>query len=54
MTNIINLNSHPISTSSNYLNECKNKLKKDSVLQLDNFLLKESLTKIQNEANLLH
>ena len=54
MTNIINLNSHPISTSSKYLNECKNKLKKDSVLQLDNFLLKESLTKIQNEANLLH
>ena len=33
---------------------CKNKLKNNSVLKLDNFLLKKSLRNIQNEANLLH
>ena len=32
----------------------KEKLKNDSVLQLDNFLLPKSLEKIQNEANALH
>ena len=51
---IINLDSHPISKSSEYLNMCKKKLKNNSILQLDNFLLSESLKNIQQEANLLH
>ncbi len=54
MSNIVNFELHPINTSSQYLNICKNKLRNNSVLQLDNFLLSESLKKIQNEANHLH
>ena len=51
---IINFDIHPVNKSTDYLNVCKNKLKNDSVLQLDNFLLKKSLKNIQNEANFLH
>ena len=51
---IINFNLHPINTSVNYLNDCKEKLKNKSVLQLDNFLLPSSLKKIQDEAHTLH
>ena len=51
---IIDLSLHPINISTNYLNNCKNILKNNSVLQLDNFLLPQSLNKLQNEANLLH
>ena len=51
---IVNFNLHPISTSEKYLNICKKKLKDDSVLQLDNFLLSNSLKNIQNEAQHLH
>ena len=51
---IVNFHLHPVNISTDYLNTCKNKLKNNSVLQLDNFLLPKSLKKIQNEANLLH
>ena len=51
---IVNLELHPINISSNYLNVCKSKLMNNSVLQLDNFLLPNSLKKIQQEANLLN
>ena len=54
INNIINLDLHPINESTEYLNVCKKKLKRDSVLQLNKFLLSKSLTKIQNEANSLH
>ena len=48
---IINLKLHPIIESNNYLDICKNKLKNNSVLQLDSFLLPKSIKKIQEEAN---
>ena len=54
LNKIVNLDLHPINTSTDYLIACKNKLKNNSALQLDNFLLQKSLKKIQNEANLLH
>ena len=54
MNQIFNFKLHPIHTSNHYLNVCREKLKYNSVLQLDNFLLSESLKNIQNEANLLH
>ena len=47
---IVNFDLHPINISTFYLNACKNKLKNNSVLQLDNFLLPKSLKQIQNEA----
>ena len=54
MNKIVNLDLHPINTSKNYLNDCKKKLKKNSVLLLENFLLPNSLKSMQEEANLLH
>ena len=51
---IVNLDLHPINTSKYYMDSCKKKLKNNSVLQLDNFLLSKSLKKIQKEANALH
>ncbi|MBD42264.1 MAG: hypothetical protein CMI92_02290 [Pelagibacteraceae bacterium] len=51
---IVNLEIYPIDTSSDFLKDCKKKLKKDSVLQLDNFISSKSLSKIQNEGNQLH
>ena len=54
MKKIVNFYLHPVNTSADYLNACKDKLKNNSVLQLDNFLLPKSLKNIQNEANLLH
>ena len=53
MKKIVNFDLHPINASTDYLNDCRNKLINNSVLQLDNFLLSESLKKIQIEANLL-
>ena len=35
---IVNLDLHPINHSEKYLKKCKNKLIKESVLQLNNFL----------------
>ena len=54
ISQIVNFDLHPINISTDYLNACKNKLKNNSVLQLDNFLLPKSLKKMQDEANLLH
>ena len=54
LNQIVNLNLHPINQSENYLKVCKNKLRKDSVLQLNNFLSSKSLYDIQKEANNLH
>ena len=53
INHIVNFNLHPINVSSTYLHACKNKLKNNSVLQLNNFLLPKSLKQIQNEANSL-
>ncbi len=51
---IVNLDRYPIDTSYEFLEDCKTRLKKDSVLQLDNFISSKSLLKIQNEGNKLH
>ena len=54
LNQIVNLDLHPINHSEKYLKECKNKLIKESVLQLNNFLSSKSLNNIQKEANYLH
>ncbi|MBI29400.1 MAG: hypothetical protein CFH21_00496 [Alphaproteobacteria bacterium MarineAlpha5_Bin11] len=54
MKNIVDTKLHPISTSIDYINDCKKKLESNSILKLDNFLLPNILQDIQNEANLLH
>ena len=54
LNQIVNLDLHPINQSEKYLNVCKNKLRKESVLQLNNFLSSKSLNDIQKEANDLH
>ena len=51
---IVNLLKHPIVESNNYINSCHDKLKKESVLQLDNFLTDEAISLLQNEAKKLH
>ena len=52
MEKIINYKKHPIN-NNDYLFYCKKKLIDNSILQLDNFLVLNSLTKLQNEALLL-
>ena len=54
LNQIVNLDLHPINQSEKYLKVCKNKLRKESVLQLNNFLSSKSLNDIQKEANDLH
>ena len=54
LNQIVNLDLHPINHSEKYLKVCKNKLKKESVLQLNNFLSSRSLNNIQKEAKYLH
>ena len=49
---IVNLKKHPIN-SKTYLKNCQDKIKGESVLQLDDFLTKEVLEKLQYEANTL-
>ena len=51
---IVNLDLHPINTSKDYMDSCKKKLKNNSVLQLDNFLLSKSLKKKKKKANYLN
>ena len=51
---IVNLLKHPIVESNTYINNCHDKLKKESVLQLDNFLTDEAISLLQNEAKTLH
>ena len=52
--NIVNLVKHPIVKSNTYINSCHHRLKKESVLQLDNFLTNDALSLLQNEAKILH
>ena len=54
LNQIVNLDLHPIFKSIKYLNFCRDKLKKNSFLKLDNFLLQKSLKNIQKEAIELH
>ena len=49
ISSIVNLDNHPITVSEEYLEKCKNSLRNNSILQLNNFLLPESLKKIQND-----
>tara|TARA_B100000029_G_scaffold236488_1_gene233539 strand:- start:373 stop:1155 length:783 start_codon:yes stop_codon:yes gene_type:complete len=51
---IINLKLHPINSSQKYIDNCRKQLLKNSVLQLNNFLLPQSLKNIQKEAHSLH
>ena len=46
---IVNLLKHPIVESNTYINNCHDKLKKESILQLDNFLTDDATTLLQNE-----
>ena len=54
ISSIVNLDHHPITVSEEYLKKCKNSLRNNSILQLNNFLLPDSLKKIQNESQILH
>ena len=54
LNQIINFKKHPVNKSTDYFDDCKEKLQKNSVLQLDDFLLPDSLQKIQQEAMSLH
>jgi hypothetical protein len=54
LNKIVNLNLHPINRSDEYLSVCHNKLKSNSLLQLDDFLLPKALKIIQNEAKKLY
>ena len=47
---IVNLQKHPINSLDSYISDCHNKLNKEYVLQLDNFLTKDAIKKIENEA----
>ena len=50
---IVNYNIHPLN-SLEYKNNCNQKLKKNSVLILNNFLLSPAIRNIQKEAHQLH
>jgi len=51
---IVNLKKNPIIKSSDFIDECQNKIKQNSILKLDNFLNPEALNLIQKEALSLH
>ena len=53
ISEIVNLNKHPIIDSKNYFKICNKELISNSILQLDGFLTKESLQNIQKEAIIL-
>ena len=50
ISEIVNLNNHPIIQSQEYIKDCNVKLMDDSILQLDDFLTKKALFNIQKEA----
>ena len=50
ISEIVNLNNHPIIQSQEYIKDCNTKLMDDSILQLDDFLTKKALLNIQKEA----
>ena len=47
---IVNLKKHPINSSDEYVIDCYNKLNKEYVLKLDNFLTEEAIKNIEIEA----
>ena len=53
IVNIVNLKKHPINSLNDYVIQCHNKLKKENILQLDNFLTDEAIENIQIEAEFL-
>ena len=53
LQNIINLNQHPINNLNPYTLDRKEKLKKNSILVLKNFLKPEALAKMKLEAKTL-
>ena len=57
MTNlqdIIDFQLHPIDNLNSYVNRCRSKLQKNSILVLNNFLAKKPLVNLQREAQTLH
>ena len=53
LNKIVNLKQHPINTDKKYIKDCSVKLKKNSILLLNDFINKNSLIKLQKEANSL-
>ena len=51
---IVNLQDHPLQDLDSYANDCNLQLTKNSILQLDNFLNKNALSLLQEEAESLH
>ena len=51
---IVNLVKYPIFNSNKFIIKCNNNLRKNSILQLNNFLTKECLINLQKEAKKLH
>jgi len=54
LNKIVNLRNHPIVDSKNFIQSCNNKLTKNSVLQLNNFLSDQAILALQKEAGALH
>jgi len=51
---IVNLQDYPLIKSKNFIQSCNDKLTKESVLQLNNFLNEQALLGLQEEAKKLH
>ncbi len=51
---IVNLQDNPLVDSENFIQNCNDKLTKESVLQLNNFLSKQAILALQKEAEILH
>ena len=51
---IVNLQKHPIIHEKKYINECKKKLQKESILKLNDFLTKHAVKNLMKESESLH
>jgi len=51
---IVNLQDHPLVESNNFIQSCNERLTKESVLQLNNFLNEKAILTLQEEARVLH
>ena len=51
---IIDFQLHPIDDLNSYAKRCRSLLQKDSILILNDFLVKKALAELQNEAQKLH
>ena len=51
---IVNLQDHPLVESKSFIQSCNDRLAKESVLQLNNFLNDQALLELQEEARKLH